>query len=339
MDIHQGEPKQEAKNEFNRGVNNAKNELKKSMKVISSVAFIVLALVLLSNCFYIVREDEVATVRQLGEIKRIVVDSTNTEAQLQNDLDPRFSNVIVDTQKGLKFKIPFITTVEKNTSKLLTYMSNTANINTQDKIKYDINMYAQWRITHPGIFRTSLGTVTRANTKIDEITYAVVIDRINRLNSRDFLANKDALNNILEEARIELNRNLANQGIMLVDIDVYRTILPPSNIASTYEKMIEERAAIAQQIRSEGLEFYQNTVADTDRTVAEIRASAIEETERIRGEADAEALEIYAQGFSQDPEFYKFWRTLRSYENIIDSDTVIYLDRNNAYLEFFSGGN
>ena len=324
--------------ELEKAFESTKSEVRKNTKNLVTIVVLVLGLFLLSNSFYIVREDEVATVRQLGEIKRIVVDVTNTEAQLQNDADPRFKDVVIDSQKGLKFKVPFITTVEKNTSKLLTYVSNTANINTQDKIKYDINMYAQWRITHPGIFRTSLGTVTRANSKIDEITYAVVIDRINRLSSINFLANKDELKKVLEAARNELNKNLANQGIMLVDIDVYRTILPPSNIASTYEKMIQERAAIAQQIRSEGLEFYQNTVADTDRNVAEIKASAIQETETIHGEADATALEIYAKGFSKDPQFYEFWRTLRAYENVINEDTVIYLDKNNAFLKFFSNG-
>lgn len=339
MNIHQGESRQEPIDFEKAAKSKTKTDLKKSVQAFSGIVFLVIALVLISNAFYIVREDEVATVRQLGEIKRIVVDANNLEAQLQNDLDPRFKNVVVDTQKGLKFKVPFITTVEKNTSKLLTYMSNTANINTQDKIKYDINMYAQWRITHPGIFSSALGSVGGANRKIDEITYAVVIDRINRMNSRDFLANKDRLNTVLEEALNDLNRNLASQGIMLVDIDVYRTILPQSNIASTYEKMIQERAAIAQQIRSEGLEFYENTVADTDRNVAQIKASAIQETETIKGEADALALEIYAKGFTKDPEFYQFWRTLKAYENVIDEDTVIYLDRNNKFLNFFSNGN
>ena len=103
--------------------------------------------------------------------------------------------------------------------------------------------------------------------------------------------------------------------------------------------MVDERNAIAQQIRSEGLEYYQNTVADTDRQVSEIKAEAYETSEIIRGQADAEALEIYAAGFSQDPEFYQLWRTLRAYEHAIDEDTVIYLDRNNEFLRVFSGSN
>lgn len=338
MNINQGENRQDAKEAFEQNYNQAKTEIKKNMRFVGLLFVVILIGIFLSNSFYIVKEDEIATVRELGEIKKIVVDATNVEAQKQNERDPRFKDVEVDTTKGLKFKIPFITTVEKDTSKIITYISNTAKINTQDKIKYEINMYAQWKIIHPGVFRTSLGTITRANSKIDEITYAVVIEKINSLMSLQFLANKETLESVLATAKDELNVNLASQGIMLVDIDIYRTILPPSNIESTYKKMVAEREAIAQQIRSEGLEIYQNTVADTDRNVAQIKANAIEESETIRGEADATALEVYASGFTKDPEFYEFWRTMKSYEETIDADTVLYLDKNNSYLKFFSNG-
>lgn len=343
MDIHQGEPKQESMNDdrkkfeqkFQQNAKDMKKQIKTNMRFAGFIIIIILGVFLLSNCFYIVRENEVATVRELGEIKTIIVDASNTEAQLQNDLDARFKNVKIVTQKGLHFKKPFITTVEKNTSKLLTYISNSAKINTKDKIKYEINMYAQWEITHPGLFRTSLGTVNKANSKIDEVAYAVVIEKINSLSSIQFLTDKDALYDVLDVAVTALNEKLATQGIVIKDIEIYRTILPPSNIESTYKKMIAEREAIAQQIRSEGLELYQNTVADTDRNVAEIKASAIEESEKVRGEANATALEIYANGFSKDPSFYEYWRTLISYEKTIDEDSVIYLNSDNEYLKFF----
>jgi len=362
MDINQGEQKQTAQEKqaqtenkftekFNRefkthfggksgGSNNDNKRQQPSLKssIRSAVGLIVFfaLIILLSNSIYIVKEDEVATIRELGEIKSVIVDATNQEAQSQNDLDPRFKDVKIITQKGIHFKIPFITSVEKETSKLLTYISNPAKINTQDKIKYEINMYAQWEITHPGVFTTTLGSITKANSKIDEVVYAVVIEKINSVSSTEFLTDKEILAGVLDEAIVQLNENLATQGITLRDIEIYRTILPASNIESTYKKMVAEREAIAQQVRSEGLEIYQNTVADTDRQVAEINASAIEESEKIKGEADATALEIYANGFSKDPEFYEFWRTLKSYENTIDEETTIYLDRNNDYLKYFS---
>jgi membrane protease subunit HflC len=337
INLNQGENRQDAA-DFQAYKDKANESLKGGFKFISVLLVVILIIFLLANSLYVVREDEIATIREFGEIKRIVVDPMNTEAEIFNEQDSRFTDVVVDTTKGLKFKIPFITDVEKNTSKTLTYISNSAQINTRDKIKYEINMYAQWNIVHPGIFRTSLGSITRANSKIDEVAYAVVIEQINSLLSTEFLADKDALESVLEEARKALNVNLASQGIKLVDIDIYRTILPPSNIESTYKKMVAEREAIAQQIRSEGMEIYQNTVADTDREVAQIKSAAIEESETIKGEADATALEVYASGFNRDPEFYQFWRTLKSYEETVDENTVIYLDKNNSYLDIFSNG-
>lgn len=321
---------------FNRGSLAA--EAKKLGKVFAILVAIIIVIVVLSQSIYIVRQDEVAIVRALGEIKEIVISEEDIDdATAQSELDKRFAGVPIKTGKGLRFKVPFVTTVEKNSAKLHTYISNTAKINTKDKIKYDIDIYAQWRITHPGMFRASLGTQARANSKIDEVVYAVVIDRINRLTSVDFLNNKKALEDILADAREDLNANLASQGIKIIDIDVFRTVIPDSNIDSTYKKMIAEREAIAQQIRAEGLELYNNTVADTDREVAQIRAAAIEESERIKGEADAEALLIYANAFSKDPAFYEFWRMLKAYEQVIDEDTVIFLDKSNRFLQIFDG--
>lgn len=308
-------------------------------KYVRNGILILIAIVILtslSSFVYIVEEDEVATVKRFGEITTIIVDKDNTLAEEQNQLTNSFEDVKVIRDKGLFFKIPFITEVEKDSSKLITYISNSANINTQDKIKYQIAMYAQWEITHPGLFRTSLGSINKANSVIDEIGYAAVIEKVNSLSSREFLTDKDRLYEVLETARQELNEDLQYKGIALADIEVYRTILPPSNIESTYDKMIAEREAIAEQKRAEGLELYQNTVADTDKAVAEIIAESIETSEKIYGEADATALEIYADAFSVDPDFYEYWRSLKAYENAFDANTVIYLDSQNDFLKYFT---
>ncbi len=313
----------------------------KRKKFVRNLLFLLVILLILTsvgNFVYFVREDEVATVRVLGSAKKIIVDRDDKLAAGQNELDDNFKDIAIVRDKGLFFKIPFITQVDKDTSKLITYISNTAEINTKDKIKYDVAMYAQWEITHPALFRSSYGTIVQANRKLDEVAYARVIEKINTMMSRDFLTNKDALRETLDEAQDELNEVLAKRGIVVRDIDIYRTILPDANIQSTYNKMIAERAAIAQQNRSEGKEVYQNTVADTDREVAKIIAESIETSEKIIGEADAKALEIYANGFSADPNFYKYWRTLKAYGNVFDKETMIYLNSENDFLNLFSHG-
>ena len=55
--------------------------------------------------------------------------------------------------------------------------------------------------------------------------------------------------------------------------------------------------------------------------LAEARADA----ERIRAEGEEEAAKIYNEAFSRDPEFYRLYRTLESYKQVIDDQTVIIL--------------
>ncbi|MCG8539202.1 MAG: protease modulator HflC [Clostridia bacterium] len=320
---------------------NIKENSKKVMgKFGKSFIFILILAIILSTAssfVFTVREDEVAVVREFGKITKIIVDRDSIETENQHNLKPELKGVKLIYDKGLFFKIPFITNVQKNTSKLLTYISQPEEINTRDKIKYQITMFAQWEITHPGLFQMTLKSINNASGFLDDQIYPVVIQRINQLNSEVFLTDKEKLYATLNEGLEQLNKKVAENGIVVKDIEIYRTLLPAANIESTYRKMIAEREAIAQQMRSEGQELYQKTVAETDKEVAQTIAQSIEEAEKIRGKADATALEIYAQGFSRDPEFYEFWKTLDSYEKTIDENTVIFIDKNNRFLKYFSG--
>lgn len=321
--------KSESKNNFNINF----SEIKGYIYIFIAV---IVVLSLLKSFVYVVYESEVAVVRNLGKITKIIVDKENTIVDTQNDLRKEFKNVDIIKGKGLFFKIPFITTVDKETSKLLTYKSVSENINTRDKRQYQVTMFAQWEITHPGLFQMKMGSINGANTILDDLIYPVIIKRINKLQSENFLTDKEVLYQTLEEGLKQLNDIVSENGIIVKDIEINSTLLPQANIESTYRKMVAEREAIAQQIRSEGQELYQKTVAETDKEVAQIIAESIEESEKIRGEADASALEIYANGFSRDPEFYEFWKTLKSYETTIDEKTFIILDKNNKFLKYFS---
>ena len=309
---------------------------KVSSSLIISGIVAILILIVLSSSIYTIREDEVAVVRSLGKITKIIVGRDNHHAEEQNQLMEQFKNVNIVKRKGLFFKVPIITSVEKVTSKLLTYTSNAEKINTREKKQFIMSMYAQYEITHPGLFQISMGTKSKANAILDDLVYPVVIKRINRIYSETFLTDKEALYNTLHEGLIELNQKVKEYGIVIKDIEIFRTLLPPANIKSTFNKMSAERQAIAKKIRSEGKEQYDMTVALVDKEEAQLIAEAIETAEKIRGEADAEALQIYADGYSVDPEFYEFMRSLDALKNGVDENTKIYIDRNNPVLKYFS---
>ena len=64
----------------------------------------------------------------------------------------------------------------------------------------------------------------------------------------------------------------------------------------------------------------------------QIQSEGTRRATELRGEGDAEALSIYAEAYSKDPEFYRFWRTLRSYEEAVDEDTTFILSLDMEYF-------
>ena len=147
------------------------------------------------------------------------------------------------------------------------------------------------------------------------------------MSAEDFVSNKDALNAALAQGLNTINKDMAPRGIEIKDIQVHRTILPSANIESTYARMKADRTKVAQQLRSEGEESYLKAVASADLEARVIEAEAVSEAGVIRGEGDASALEIYANAYSADEEFYAYWRSLQALESALDENSVLILDQ------------
>jgi membrane protease subunit HflC len=52
------------------------------------------------------------------------------------------------------------------------------------------------------------------------------------------------------------------------------------------------------------------------------------------GKADAEAIKIYAEAYSKDPEFYSFLKTLESYEKNLEKTGTLILSTDSEYLKY-----
>ena len=64
-------------------------------------------------------------------------------------------------------------------------------------------------------------------------------------------------------------------------------------------------------------------------------AEAYQKAELLRGEGDAEAARIYAEGFSQDPEFYEFTRSIKAYvETVENKADVMLIDSSSEFLKY-----
>ena len=109
-------------------------------------------------------------------------------------------------------------------------------------------------------------------------------------------------------------RAFSSFGIDIVDLRIERLNFPTQNRTSVFERMRAERKRIATQYRSEGDAEAMRIRAEALAQQQKILAEATAEAEKIRGQADAEATRIYGEAYSTNPAFYRFLRTLESYE-------------------------
>ncbi len=299
-------------------------------KLILAAVLAVVLLILLGECFFVVGESEQAVVSRFGVIKRIILNDRNDfhemyAEQLKDEITSSGS-VKIEEDSGLQFKIPFVDKVQKYSGRLYTYISDSEVVNTSEKKQYYITTYAQWHIMDPALFSLKLGTMSAAETQLDNLIHPVIVQVINRMSADDFVSNKEALNAALQQGLETINNDMCLRGIEVKDIQVHRTTLPNANLESTYARMQADRAKVAQQLRSEGNEEYEKAVAAADLEAKRIEAEAVSEAGVIRGEADAQALEIFANAYAEDPEFYAFWRSLQALEKAVDEDATLVLD-------------
>jgi modulator of FtsH protease HflC len=136
-----------------------------------------------------------------------------------------------------------------------------------------------------------------------------------------------------------VNDLLANDdyGIVVTDVRMKRTDLPTENEQSVFTRMISERESTAQGYLSKGDADKNRIIADTDRDVKEVLAKAEADAEVIRSEGEKEAAKIYNTSYSKDPEFYEMYRTLQSYKQTIDEESVIIIPFDSPYASLLKG--
>ena len=103
-------------------------------------------------------------------------------------------------------------------------------------------------------------------------------------------------------------------GITLEDIIIRQIRYSDDLTESVYTRMIKERNQIAEAYRSYGRGQLAQWQGKTENDRKNIISQAYRESEKIKGEADAEASRIYAEAYRKDPEFFAYWRSLESYK-------------------------
>jgi len=237
----------------------------------------------------------------------------------------QFGEIIrTDYEPGLHAKIPFVNNVIKYDDRILTRNNPNEKFLTQEKKNLEVDFYVKWRITDPGQYYRSVGgdELIATNRLIEIIKDGIRSEFAKRTVQEVVTADRrEIMDDMMEKASL----TASELGIEVVDVRVKRLDLPDEVSDSVFNRMRQERARTAAQLRAEGAEEAERirSSADKDRTV--LLAEAYRESEEIRGLGDAESAAIYAAAYERDPEFYAFHRSMEAYRRSLGGDGDIFV--------------
>ena len=260
------------------------------------------------------------------------------------------------TEPGLHFKIPFIQNANMFEKRFLEWDGFPNQVPTRDRRFIWVDTYARWRITDPLLFFQRLRDERGAQSRLDDILDGETRNAVARHDLIEIVrtSNREPVDTAaseLEEAetlepivtgREQITREILDAaaaavgelGIELLDLQFKRINYIADVQQDVFARMIAERQRIASEFRSEGEGESARIQGERERDLAQIQSEAFRAAEEIRGTADAEAIDIYADAYGRDAQFYAFTKSLETYERTMDPSTFFILGTDSELLRF-----
>ncbi|KPJ81589.1 MAG: hypothetical protein AMJ58_04475 [Gammaproteobacteria bacterium SG8_30] len=295
-------------------------------KLLSLPVVAIAVLIVVLNAAYIIDQAEQGIIVQFGEPIGDVV-----------------------SEPGLHWKLPFVQEVRRFDRRLLAWDGDVSQIPTLGREFIVVDTTARYRIADPLQFLRSVRDEAGARTRLDDIVDSVARDIVSGTELEEIVRSADwsvDVAEIVEEEGITLDesalerpqkgrgqleremltaasRLMPGLGIELVDVRIKRINYIDTVRTQVESRMIAERQSIAERFRSEGQGRSQEILGDMEKELLRIRSEAERQAQQIIGKADAEATRIYGEAYGKDAEFYKFFKTLESYDALGENSTLM----------------
>jgi len=277
----------------------------------------------------------IAGIGALAVATFVGVASMFTVEQTEKVLVAQFGHVVRLIDKpGLNFKIPLIQNVIVFDNRLLNVELPGEEIILGDQRRLIVDSFTVFRVTDPLRFYQAIGPVPDG---IRGRLNSIVTSSLRRvMGSRTLL---DVLSADREEIMAliarQVNTEMQSFGVSIVDLRIRRADLPEENTQAVLARVQSERQRVASQARAEGAEASARIRADAEKERTVLLADAQSTADRVRGEGEAEATNIFAKSFGKDPQFFSLWRTLDGYREALgNGNTRLVLTPDNDYLRY-----
>lgn len=241
-----------------------------------------------------------------------------------------------DYGPGLHLKVPVFDSVKRFDGRVLTLDNKEERFLTLEKKNLIVDFFVKWRIKDAGkYFRATSGDEAQARDRMSKIVKGGLRDVFGARTVQQAVSGERS--DITRKLVVSANQQVQDLGIEIVDVRVKRIDLPDQVTRSVYERMESERKRVANELRAKGDETAEGIRAEADRQREVTLAEAYREAEKTRGIGDAQAAEIYAKAYGQNPEFYSFYRSLSVYQSTLNSkNDVLVLEPQGEFFRYFN---
>ena len=282
------------------------------------IVLVLLAVLVISNSFFTIREDEYACT-------------------------VRFSKIISTTgEAGLHFKVPFVDSVKYFTKATQLYDIPPSEVLTSDKQNMTVDCYILWSIDDPKLFYQRLGTTGNAEQRLDALTYNELKTVMGTLAQADIVNMEDGAkrNDIYNSIATDVDNLARTYGIRVEDVKIKQFDLPESNLNAVYNRMISERNQIAEKYTADG--NYEASIIrnDVDKQVNILVSNAKAEAAKLEAEGEGEYMRMLAEAYQtkDQQEFYEFTRALDALkESLTGEEKTVILDKDSKLGQILMG--
>ena len=234
---------------------------------------------------------------------------------------------------GLHYKLPWRTAAYYE-KRVLSLDPPEQEIILSDQKRIIVDAYVRYRIVSPLRFKLRADTEVNFIDIFGRILNSAVRAEVGRVLLADMLSN--TRDDVMERITQELKRQAKDFGIIVVDVRIGRTDLPPTTSESVYTRMRSQREAQAAKLRAEGAEIRARIEAEADRERTVIVAEAQRGSQILRGQGEGKRTRILNDAFGQDPEFFAFYRSMEAYEAALSDGTTMVLSPDSEFFRFFN---
>jgi membrane protease subunit HflC len=307
-----------------------------TQRLIIQLAIILVAIILIVQSTYIVKETEQVVITQFGK--------PIGEAK---------------TTPGLKIKAPFTQKTNYFEKRFMEWDGDPNQVPTKDKKFIFVDAYARWQIIDPLQFFKRLTNERGAQSRLDDILDGETRDYIANHNLEEIVRTSnripipsgsvgeevgDTLINIMvgrEKIQSMIlqssNEKVKDLGIAILDFRVKRIIYIEDVRTQVYERMKSERYRIADKFRAEGQGEASKINGEKEKDLKTIQSVAFRKAEEIMGKADARATAIYAGAYNQSAasrDLYSFVKSMETFENTFDTTTTVILSTKSELYKY-----